>query len=367
MFIIARKEKVAETNDNFDESHIYTCLSCGGTWDNPVGHFYKSQWSESFIKNSRYAPTCKTCVKSMFNSYEKKYDTRMACILMCHKLDIPFYHQLFDSIITNNNTFTIGLYLRQINGRQYQYQDFAQTILNKELSKSDKDVQDEKEVKWSKTETKNKDEAVNIVGYDPYEGYASNDRRFLFSELVKYFDDDIADDTYKLSQIIQIVNNNHQIRQYDLLISSLNPIKDANDIKSLGGLKKNCVDSNDKIAKENEISVKNRSNKDIGKSTITYLMKDLREKDFKKAEANYYDQLSSDGTLWAINMSNKAIKQNGMFDENDKQEIFDIQRDLIQELQEKLDNTMEKNRFLIIENSELKQNTNTNGDKNEQT
>lgn len=278
----------------------------------------------------------------------------MACILTCHKLDIPFYHSLFDSIVSSNNTFSIGLYARQLNNRQYQYQDFSQTILNKELDKSDRDIQDEKEVKWTAEEQRNKDEAIAIMGYDVFEGYSSNDRRFLFSELVKYFDDDIADDTFKLSQVVQIVNNNNQIRQYDLLISSLNPIKDANDIKMLGTLKKNCVENNDKIAKENEISVKNRSNKDIGKSTLTYLMKDLREKDLKKAEANYYDQLRSEGTLWAISMSNRSILQNAMFDENDKQELFDIQREMIQKLQTQLDDELEKNRMLVIENAELK-------------
>lgn len=350
-----RKQKIVEKDDNFDDSHIYTCLACGSTYENPIGHFYKSQWSESFIKNSRYAPICKTCVQSFFDNYEKKYGTKTACIFICYKLDIPFYHSLFDSIINNNNTFSIGLYLRQINGRQYQYQDFSQTILNKELSKSDNNIQNEKEVKWSKEEIKNKDEAINIIGYDPFDGYSSNDRRFLFGELVKYFDDDVAEDTFKLSQIIQIVNNNNQIRNYDLLISTLNPIKDANDIKMLGGLKKDLVISNDKIAKENEISVKNRSNKDIGKSTLTYLQKHLRELDFKDAEANYYDQLRSEGTLWAISMSDKAIKQNGMFDENDKEEIFQIQRDLITNLQSKLDDEMEKNRLLLIENINLKQ------------
>lgn len=361
---MARKEKVVDLDDNFDDSHIYTCLACGKSWENPVGHFYVSKWSESFVKNSRYAPICKKCVQEMFDSYEKKYDTRTACILICHKLDTPFYHELFESIIKNNNTFSYGLYARQLNNRQYQYQDFSQTILNGELSKTDKDIEKEKEVKWTPSEIENKKEVINIVGYDPFEGYPSNDRRFLFSELIKYFDDDIADDTFKLSQIIQIVNNNNQIRQYDILIASLNPIKDSKDIKALTDLKMDCVASTDKIAKENEISVKNRSNKDIGKSTLTFLMKDLRQKDIPKAEANYYDQLKSEGTLWAIEMSNKAILQNGMFDENDKQEIFDNQRELIQTLQKQLDDEQEKNRLLLIENIDFKKQI-ENGDKNE--
>lgn len=277
----------------------------------------------------------------------------MACIILCYTLDIPFYHSLFDSIIKNNNIFSIGLYCRQLNNRQYQYQSFQQTLLNKELNKSDKEIIDEKEIKWSKDELKNKDDVIKTVGYDPFEGYPEVDRRFLFNELIKYFDDDTADDTYKLSQIIQIVNNNNQIRNYDVLITKCNPIKDANDIKNLNTMKSNLVQSNDKIAKENEISVKNRSNKDVGKSTLTYLQKKLREMDFDKAEANYYDQLRSEGTLWGIDMSMKALKQNTFLDENDVRDIKDIRIELVNDLQSKVDDLMEEKRLLLLKIQEL--------------
>jgi hypothetical protein len=268
-------------------------------------------------------------------------------------MDIPFYHSLFDSINTNNNIFSVGLYCRQLNNKQYQYLSFSNTIINGELNKSDKEVLSEKEVKWSKTELQNKNDVIQTVGYDPFEKYTEEDRRFLFNELVKYFDDDIADDTYKLSQIIQIVNNNNQIRNYDVLISKLDPIKDSNDIKNLNSMKSNLVQSNDKMAKENEISVKNRSNKEVGKSTLTYLMKDLREKNFKEAEANYYYQLKSVGSLWAINMSMKSIEQNGFFDENDIKDIKDIKRQTVIDLQKKVDDLTEEKRLLLLRINEL--------------
>lgn len=353
MLFIARKPKIAEKTDNFDDDHTYKCLRCGAEHQNPIGHFYKIQWSELYLKNDRYAPLCKNCINEIFENISNKYGSKTACIMLCYMLDIPFYHSLYDSIVKNNNIFSIGLMLRQLNNKQYQYQSFQQTILNKELSKTEKDVLEEKEVKWTKAEIQNKDDVIKTVGYDPFEGYPEEDRRFLFNELIKYFDDDIADDTYKLSQVIQIVNNNNQIRNYDILISRLDAIKDANDIKSLNAMKSNLVSSNDKIAKENEISVKNRSNKDIGKSTLTYLMKDLREKDFKKAEANYYDQLRSEGTLWAANMSMKAIKENGFFDENDNKEITEINRQLVLDLQHKVDDLMEEKRLLLIKVQEL--------------
>ena len=123
---------------------------------------------------------------------------------------------------------------------------------------------------------------------------------------------------------------------------------DSKDIQILNDLKNKLVQSNDKIAKENEISVKNRSNKDIGKSTLTYLMKDLREKDFNKAEADYYSQLRSEGTHWAAEISIDAIQKNAYFDENDYNEINEIKRSLVIELQKQVDDLMEEKRQLLI-------------------
>lgn len=352
---MARKAKVADPIDNFDDSHTYKCHRCGAEYENPVGKFYKSQWSDSFDKNSRYVPLCKKCVQEKFEEYEKKYGTNTACIFMCYKLDIPYYYSLFDSIIKNNNNFSIGLYTRQLNNRQYQYQDFSQSILNGEVGKTKDDFEQEKEIKWSAQDVQNRDYATEIIGYDPFVGYPEEDRRFLFNQLSPYLEDeDIADDAFKLSQILQIVDNNKQIRQCDVKIANLDPIKDANDIKTLNSIKKDLVQSNDKIAKENEISVKNRSNKDVGKSTLTYLMRDLRNKKFDKAEADYYDQLKSPGTRWAVDMSITSIIQNGMFDENDKKEVYETQLHLIDKLNQELDESKEKIRLLLLEIDRLK-------------
>ena len=90
------------------------------------------------------------------------------------------------------------------------------------------------EENWTDEERKNVDTVIEVIGYDPFAGYQSSDRRYLFGELVKYLDDEeVVDDNYKLSQIIQIVNNNNQIRQYDLLIAQLKPLTDSKDIQVL--------------------------------------------------------------------------------------------------------------------------------------
>lgn len=214
----------------------------------------------------------------------------------------------------------------------------------------------ETKIRWSKVDKQNRDYVIEAIGYDPFLDYPEEDRRFLFNQMLPYLeDDDNIEDAYKLSQILQIVNNNKQIHVCDKKIANLDPLKDANDIKTLNAIKKDLVISNDKIAKENEISVKNRSNKDVGKSTLTYLMRDLRERDFDRAEADYYDQLRGEGTQWAISVSQKAILDHCLFDENDKKEVYETQLKLINDLYKELDDKKEQIRQLLMAVDKLNQ------------
>ena len=214
----------------------------------------------------------------------------------------------------------------------------------------------ETKIRWSKVDKQNRDYVIEAIGYDPFQDYPEEDRRFLFNQMLPYLeDDDNIEDAYKLSQILQIVNNNKQIHVCDKKIANLDPLKDANDIKTLNAIKKDLVISNDKIAKENEISVKNRSNKDVGKSTLTYLMRDLRERDFDRAEADYYDQLRGEGTQWAISVSQKAILDHCLFDENDKKEVYETQLKLINDLYKELDDKKEQIRQLLMTVDKLNQ------------
>lgn len=355
-----RKKKVIDQDiilEGTENKKTFKCLRCGKEYDVAVSHFYKITYSQLWKANDCYAPICKDCVNEMFDEYSRKFGSdRTACMIMSHVLDVPFYNSLFDSISQNNGRVTMGLILRIIgNARNFQFQTFSNTLVNGELNKNALDLQEEKEQKWSKAEIQAKDDCISVIGYDPFDGYNEGDRRYLFSELIKYFEDGIEDDPFKLSQIVQVVNNNNQIRQIDLQIARLNPMNSAEAIKSLNDIKVKLVSNNDKIAKENEISVKNRSNKDAGRNTLTFLMKDMREKDITGAEANFYDQLRSPGTQWAADMSFKAIKENAFFDENDMQEIFDTQRELIDKFQKESDDAKEKYRLSLIENQRLKE------------
>lgn len=328
----------------------YECIICG--MPHKANEFYKSTNSRIWRQTKGTVPICRECLGNIWREMTDRWGEKSALAIICHYMDLPYDVMAYMAVINKNSSFELGLYIRSLNGSQYKQSSFMNTIVNGELNKSVEAVQEVMEEKWGREDQRNKNTVLDIIGYDPFEGYTGNARKFLFGEILKYFDDDISEDAYKLSVVIQIVINTYQINQCNLEIAKLNPIKHADDIKLLQAQKKALSDINMSLAKENEISVKNRSNKDVGKSTLTYLMRDLREKDFTEAESNYYDSLRGQGSLWAIDMSNKAIIQNAMFDENDKQEMFLEQRKMIQDLQAQLDDALEENRLLKITVSE---------------
>lgn len=353
------KPKIDKSFDVDSVPNIYKCTNCGKRTVDPEGKFYKIISNPLYKENDGYSTLCTYCIDELFDNLRVKYnDEKLALLLCCAEVGWFFSESTYLKMKEKDPAdIRIGDYIKRLNlsqNKNLTFQDYLIGSLNNQKILSNKVEENELlEEKWSEEDKRIKQSVIDVVGYDPFEEYPLSDRRYLFNELVKYFDDDISDDTYKLSQIIQIVNNNNQIRHYDMIIASLKPLTDSKDISMLNKLKNDLVQSNDKIAKENEISVKNRSNKDAGKSTLTYLQKYLRELDFDRAEADYYDQLRSDGTLWGIEMSLKAIQKNAFFDEDDLQEIKNIRREMVIDLQKQVDDLLEEKRQLIIKIEKL--------------
>lgn len=348
---------------------LYKCTSCGKIVQNPEGKFFKVVQNSLYRSNDGYSHLCTYCCDDYFARMREKYkDEKIALLMTCAEMGWYFSEATYIKMKEKDpQDIRLGDYVKRLNLSQNKNLTFVDYVIssinNEQFLRSQEEVNQQLESEWSKEEQNNKQEVIGVIGYDPFEGYKNADRRYLFNEMINYIDDDLLEDHYKLSQIIQIVNNNNQIRQYDLLIAQLKPLSDSKEIQMLNDLKRKLVDANDKIAKENEISVKNRSNKDIGKSTLTYLMKDLREKNFEKAEADYYEQLKSAGTRWAIELSVNAIQKNAYFDENDYSEIKEIRRELVDKLQLQVDDLIEEKRKLLLEIQKLK--LNNAGDSNE--
>ncbi len=329
----------------------FRCLKCGKETTSDR-EFYKNRSSRLYLANDNCVCICRECVDGLFDTYTKKYNSlKKACMIMCAMLDYPFLADVFTSVKQSSPVFSFGIYVRQMNVRQNSGKTTEYSIMNGEFGKTDEMVQEAKEQKWSKDEIRIRNEVIGIVGYDPFNSYPDGDRKILFAELSKFLGDD--DDAWKISQLIEAVVTNFQIARYDRTLARLDIIQNADDFDRVSSLKKDAVMSLDKIAKENEISIKNRSNKAKGSGTLTYLMRDLRSKDIKRIEEDFYEQLKSPGTMWAAEMSAKSLMNNAGFDENDAAEIRAKRSDLIAKLYTETDDLKEKNRRLMVKIQEL--------------
>ena len=352
----AKKTTNKKQIEDIDFNQYTRCLRCGLVVETEKAsqHFYKSTKSEAYKANSQYTHLCKECTAGLFDLFARKYKSnRIACMIICQLLDLPYYDSVFEGVNNSKVNFNMGSYFARLNGPQYKYTSFQDSIVNNELFREAAKQEEIDLAKMTENEKKAMEDCIEVIGYDPFKGYGLEDKKFLFMDLIKYLDEDSADDAYKLSQIIQIVNNNNQINKYNKLIAECDPTYQIDSIKTFSTLKNTLVSSNDRIAKENEISVKNRSNKEVGKNTLTYTMRDMREKNFKEIETNYYNQLRSESTQWGADMSLKAIKENCFFDENDREEVFEMQREMVVKTQKSLDDEMEKNRLLNIRLKDL--------------
>lgn len=358
---MAEGKKITTTNNRpkakrkTKELAYYECPRCGATKNEE--YYYKTKSSMIWDKtDGRVTFACKDCVDGLFRVVNERHGERWALAIACHWLDMPYVDSIYQGVLQRNGGFDLGTYVRTLSSSTHSTKNFISSMITDSFREDTAErVAESIEARWGHEDLRTKREVIEMLGGDPFEGYDAQDRRYLFTEIAKYLDEDVLEDAYKLSQIIQIVTNNLQIRRCDLQIAQCDIVKNADTIKTLNTIKKDLVSSNDKIAKENEISVRNRTNKEAGKGTLTFLMRDLREKDLKEAQSNYYDQLYSDGSRWAVEMSMRALAQNTMFDENDKQEIFIGQRELILSLQEQLADKTEECRLLKVENKELKE------------
>lgn len=352
---VARKRTTKSVDDDIK---VYRCTMCGREETAPEKKFYKLTHSPDHKGNDGYSHICINCIRDEQKRLTNRYGEKTAVMVLCAKLNAPFYRSAYETVRKSQDNFSFGHYMRLMNNKQYAGKTFALTLVAGELEVTKKEAEEEAEEmiesNWSLDERRAKNEVINMMGYDPFEGYAPKLRKKLFSELLGYLDDDeLLSDNYKLAQIIQIINNNIQINQYDIAISKLDPNKEIDAIADLNRLKKELVLSNEKIAKENGISVKGRGDQKAGKGTLTGLMRDARDKDLKSYEVNFYDALRSENTRWAIDLSMKAMMDNCLFDESDTDLIITDQRSLITELQGENDDLKEERRLWKVKESEV--------------
>jgi hypothetical protein len=360
------------------------CISCGNT---KISEFYSSLNENHKMTNGKL-PWCKSCVEKQYGEYLNKYgDGNLAMYYTCRKFDIYFSNSAYDG--AKNNSIKTGWtviqsYFKQINSFRNEYgvskngygvcfdesSDFLdiQMLENNQINNKNNNLQNsldedknpkKKKVSLTNEDKKSQEDVKKLLGYDPFSEYEMEDRIFLCNDLVSYLDEDTVEDGFKCSVVLQIVNNNNQIRKIDIVINQLSSSielisKNSKSIDELTSIKIKLNQANDKLSKENNIALKYRDGNGTQNNSLGSMMKKLRELDFEKAEHDYYDMCKSYGIRQSADISNKSIMSIIHFDDNDMNNMFKMQRDELQKLQDKELDYKEQIRLLIKENNELK-------------
>lgn len=355
IFIAVKKKAVAKVKV---EKRRYTCLCCGV--EKIEDQFFQSRWSNIWTYSDKKVLVCKECIAKRFSELSRRYESdKTALLLCCYVLDVPFYATLYESITENNSIFSVGLYLRQLQLGQYQTKTFLNTLVSDELFKTDRDVKDEVEAKWSKSDKQNMNFAINIVGYDPFDdcGMTQTDRKYCFNILAGYCDSEgIQDDGHKIQSVVQITQSQLQCRKIDEFINAelLSVRPDESRVKHLTDTKKQLLDSIAKIAKDNNLSSAYNKNSTAGINTLSNKMKEMLQIGFDNVDVNLFDIKTCAAMKQIADLSNSSIMDQLTFDSGDYTGMIKEQREMIikyedENLEIKEENRILKNKLLDLE------------------
>ena len=357
---MSRKPKVAE-KPKVEKAH-YTCLCC--IKSKSEDDFFTSKWSKVWNESNKKVLFCKDCIQLLMDEYTPRYGERTALIICCALLDVPYYGTLYQSIINHNSFFNVGLYLRQLQMRQHQYKNFSNCITDGELLKTEREFKEDIESKWTKRDKQNMNFAISVVGYDPFDdcNMTDNDRKYCFNILAGYCDiDGIKDDGHKIQCVVQITQNQMQVRKLDEMINQelLASHPDEKRIKELTATKKQLQDSIAKLAQDNNLSSAYNNNSNAGKHTLSEKTKEMLTDGYEAIRVNLYDIRTSEAMKQIADLSNASILEQLTLDSNDYSEMIKEQRELITKLQSESDelseeNRMLKNKLIDIENKKKK-------------
>ena len=320
--------------------------------------FFKSQWTKMWTFSNKRVLFCKDCISKLMTEYSNRYGEQTALMICCALLDIPFYATTYKSIIQNNAIFNVGLYTRLLNGRQYQYKTFLNSIVEKQLTKSDEEVKEEIESRWSKSDKQNMNFVISTVGYDPFDncGMTDNDRKYCFNILAGYCDSDgIKEDGHKIQSVVQITQSQLQCRKLDEFINAelLSNHPDETRIKNLTTTKKQLLDSIAKIAQDNNLSSAYNDNSKKGANTLSSKMKEMYQSDFEQIKVNLFDIKTAEAMKQIADLSNQSIMEQLSFDSNDYTDMIKEQREMILKYENKQSEIEEENRILKNKIQEL--------------
>lgn len=374
-----KKTSTSTTKAKSTTTPSFLCSYCGQT--KKKTEFYVS--SDPMVKTG-VTHMCRDCARKIARNYNPRTGiygecTRMSTQEALERLDKPFMENVWMTAVAEYNNGGIASpwesYIRIISGPAFETMrwrdgdiysafrenakkeafDSVSSFQNVEMPVVSKDTEIDEQYK------KNREDVIRLIGYDPFEKEAEEDKPLLYSQLIGYLDTsgDSNDDMMRISSAISIVRAFAQSAKIDDMLSDIfkNPQKAASSvgtIKSLQDAKKNANKMITDLAAESCLSLKNNKNVSKGENTWTGKIKKLKDIDLREAEVNGFDIGTCRGMQQVLEMSDASIMKQLRLDESEWSDMVADQREMIVNLQNERDVYREVNRILLKENIDLR-------------
>jgi hypothetical protein len=357
-----------------EEKEEYLCYCCGEK--KKKTSFYTT--TDPF-NGVGVNPFCKLCIEKIarnYNTQRAQYGevTKSSLCDALERMDLPYIERLWEASYKEVHDPTLKLpktniwsaYITNVKLPQYKGMRWKDGDLFKDGGAN---VKNDTEDKIASTMTPevldecktNKRDLIRLIGYDPFANYpVEQDLPVLYAQIISFIDEETKNDGMKMNAVIQIVQAFNQIQKLNDAINEL--LADTKKLNSNNGTIKQHSDTISKLlsganalAKDNGISVNFNNSKSKGQNTLTGKMKELDLIGFRDAKINMYDIDYCEGMRQVAEISAKAQVDQIGFDENTMNTINNIRRELVDELQKKLDKANERARLLLVENKDLKE------------
>ena len=369
----AKKSMATNAQKAEEEKVEYLCYCCGER--KKKTSFYTT--TDPF-NGVGVNPFCKNCIERIARNYNPKTGvygevTKTSLCDALERMDLPYHEKLWNSSydevhnpeLKQPKTNVWSAYIKnvklpQYNGERWKNSDIFQKNGNIQVDTEDKIASTMTPEVLDECNT-NKKDLIRLIGYDPFANYpVEQDLPVLYAQIISFIDEETKNDGMKMNAVIQIVQAFNQIQKLNDAINEL--LADTKKLNNNNGTIKQHSDTIAKLlsganalAKDNGISVNFNNSKSKGQNTLTGKMKELDLIGFRDAKINMYDIDYCEGMRQVAEISAKAQVDQIGFDENTMNTINNIRRELVDELQKKLDKANERARLLLVENKDLKE------------
>ena len=364
------KKSMATTSQKAaEEKEEYLCYCCGEKKKKSL--FYAS--SDPF-NGIGVTPFCKNCIEKIARNYSSQRGqygevTKASLCEALERIDLPYldklwessYNEVHDPSLKQPKTNVWSAYIKNVKLPQYNGMRWRDGDLFKE---NEEEIHFETVTLPQNQEVleeceKNRKDIIRLIGYDPFEKEAAEDKPLLYAQLIGYIDTEgNNDDMTRILDSIEIVRGYLQLQKINDMsakaFSNLAQTGNSGEIKNYMDTKKKVADVISQLAEQSCISLKHNKNAKKGENTWTGKIKAIKDMNLREGEVNGFDIATCKAMQQVMDLSNASIMKQLRLDESEYSDMIAQQREMIVKLTKERDSYQEISRILLRENLDLK-------------